>query len=188
MTSIRQLESNRRNAQRSPGPTTAAGKARSRQNAWQHGLTAEKILIKGEDVAAFDDLAAEMRKEHQPPPGLEMVLVDRLIAHEWRLRRIPYLEAAILNDRFDEINDILVAFGNARRGKRPHKPVASMINSTIDALQRLARYQTSLRNGFDKTLQQLLFLQDRRRNQEQQERTIELIPSLPSDASQHAFE
>ena len=186
MTSIRQLEANRRNAQRSRAPTTAAGKACSRQNAWQHGLTAEKILIKGEDVAEFDDLSAEMRKEHQPRPGLETVLVDRLIAYEWRMRRIPYLEAEILNDRFDEIDDIPVAFGNARRGKRPHKAVASMINSRIDALQRLARYQTSLRNGFDKSLQQLLFLQDRRRNQEQQERTIEVMPSLPSHASQPA--
>ena len=44
MTSLRQIESNRRNAQRSTGPKTQSGKARSSQNAVRHGLTAETAL------------------------------------------------------------------------------------------------------------------------------------------------
>ena len=40
MVSLRQLESNRRNARHSTGPRTAAGKRRSAQNAFKHGLTA----------------------------------------------------------------------------------------------------------------------------------------------------
>ena len=38
MTSARKIEANRRNAQRSTGPRTAAGKAKSAQNARRHGL------------------------------------------------------------------------------------------------------------------------------------------------------
>jgi hypothetical protein len=38
MTSIRKIEANRRNARRSTGPRTQAGKARSAQNARRHGL------------------------------------------------------------------------------------------------------------------------------------------------------
>jgi hypothetical protein len=34
MTTLRQIESNRRNAQNSTGPKTQSGKARSSQNAW----------------------------------------------------------------------------------------------------------------------------------------------------------
>ena len=44
MTSLRQIESNRRNPQRSTGPKTQSGKARASQNAVRHGLTAETVI------------------------------------------------------------------------------------------------------------------------------------------------
>ena len=48
-----QLEANRLNAQRSTGPRTAEGKARSSQNAVRHGLTAKCPVLPGEDPAEF---------------------------------------------------------------------------------------------------------------------------------------
>jgi hypothetical protein len=42
MTSYRQIEANRRNALKSTGPRTEAGKQASRCNAVRHGLTAER--------------------------------------------------------------------------------------------------------------------------------------------------
>jgi len=44
MTSYRQFEANRRNAQRSTGPKTEDGKRQSRANAVRHGLTAETVI------------------------------------------------------------------------------------------------------------------------------------------------
>jgi len=44
MTSLRQIEANRRNARLSSGPITEEGKKRSRQNALRHGLTAETVI------------------------------------------------------------------------------------------------------------------------------------------------
>ena len=44
MTSFRQIEANRRNAQLSTGPVTEVGKRKSRQNAVRHGLTAETVI------------------------------------------------------------------------------------------------------------------------------------------------
>jgi len=41
----KQIEANRRNAERSTGPTTPEGKARSSQNAVKHGLTARRSVI-----------------------------------------------------------------------------------------------------------------------------------------------
>jgi hypothetical protein len=57
MTSIRQCEANRRNAELSTGPKTEAGKSRSRRNAIRHGLTAETViaaLVDADDYAAFE--------------------------------------------------------------------------------------------------------------------------------------
>ena len=103
-----------------------------------------------------------------------------MIVYEWRMRRVPYLEASLINDSLDEIEQRRIT---TIGGERPHKTLASMTNNAIDVLEQLARYQASLRNGFDKTLQQLWFVQERRRNQELQKRTIEVTSSSPQATS-----
>jgi hypothetical protein len=60
MTSEKQLRANKRNARRSTGPRTKEGKARSSQNAVTHGLSAESILIPGEDAEQYRQYAEEM--------------------------------------------------------------------------------------------------------------------------------
>ncbi len=40
-----QINANRRNAQKSTGPKTPEGKAKSRRNALQHGLTAKACMF-----------------------------------------------------------------------------------------------------------------------------------------------
>jgi hypothetical protein len=49
MCSLKQLEANRRNAQRSTGPASPEGKATAAQNAVKHGLYTENLLLEGED-------------------------------------------------------------------------------------------------------------------------------------------
>jgi hypothetical protein len=77
MTSLRQIESNRRNAQRSTGPKTPSGKARASQNAVRHGLTAETVIGPLEDPADVFELAvmtrsdAETAFEREPAVALQ---------------------------------------------------------------------------------------------------------------------
>ena len=53
MSSIRQIEANRRNSLKSTGPATAEGKQRSRCNAVRHGLTAETVIGALEDAEDY---------------------------------------------------------------------------------------------------------------------------------------
>jgi hypothetical protein len=92
----RQIAANRRNALRSSGPRTQEGKDQSRRNALTHGLTAETLVIDGEDAEAFQDLLTRAFASYQPQDVVEEHLVERLVGLTWRLRRLPALEAAAI--------------------------------------------------------------------------------------------
>ena len=57
MATQQQIDANRRNAQKSTGPTTPEGRAAVRHNALKHGLTAEILIPSMEDQPEFDRLA-----------------------------------------------------------------------------------------------------------------------------------
>jgi hypothetical protein len=58
VTSFRQIEANRRNALRSTGPITEAGKHRSRRNAVRHGLCTETVVGSLEDLEDYKGFEA----------------------------------------------------------------------------------------------------------------------------------
>src|ERR671912_1238239 len=95
MTSEKKAEANRRNALKSTGPKTPEGKAAVRLNALRHGLRSEEILLPGEDEEALRELDEYLRGELQPVGELENLLVDRIVAAYWRLRRLGRVEAGI---------------------------------------------------------------------------------------------
>jgi hypothetical protein len=95
MTSDRKAEANRRNALKSTGPKTPEGKAAVRLNALRHGLLSQEILLPGEDEEALRELGQNLKVELQPVGELESLLVDRIIASYWRLRRLGRVEAGI---------------------------------------------------------------------------------------------
>ena len=66
MASDRQIAANRRNAMRSTGPRTRAGKARSRANSLRHGLLS-KVLVDPVLAAETDQLARQIVQEHGKP-------------------------------------------------------------------------------------------------------------------------
>ena len=95
MTSDKQVQANRRNALKSTGPKTPEGKASARYNAMKHGLLSEEVLLPGEDEAALKELSELLRDELQPVGQMENLLVDRIVAAHWRLRRLGRVEAGI---------------------------------------------------------------------------------------------
>lgn len=95
MTSTAKSEANRKNAQRSTGPKTPAGKAIAAQNARSHGLTAETNVLDTEDPAAFAAWTESVEADLVPVGSLEDALVDRISGLAWRLRRVGSVEASL---------------------------------------------------------------------------------------------
>jgi broad specificity phosphatase PhoE len=169
MSSAKQIAANRANAKRSTGPNTSGGKARSRMNAWKHGLRAETVVIAGEDAKELQAIQGELWEEHQPSPGMESLLVERLAHYAWRMRRALVFEAALL-------------------GEGPIRPL-TLGYAHGNAVSTLLRYEMALANASYRTLQQLLFLQDRRRERKSGiveaespvEITARLVPAVAAE-------
>ena len=95
MSSLKQIEANRLNAQKSTGPRSVEGKAAVRFNALKTGIDAQSQVIPGEDPAALEFLAAEYYERYQPATPEVRALVDTLITAEWLQRRFRALEARL---------------------------------------------------------------------------------------------
>ena len=54
MTSPARIIANQKNAQRSTGPKTVAGKERSRLNGLKHGLRSSEIVLPTENIVEFE--------------------------------------------------------------------------------------------------------------------------------------
>jgi hypothetical protein len=95
MTSFKQIEANRRNALRSTGPKTEAGKEVSRRNAVRHGLTAEAVIGALEDAEDYKAFEAAVIADYDAQSAVERELVLRLASLLWRLRRATAMETGL---------------------------------------------------------------------------------------------
>jgi hypothetical protein len=93
MSTRKQRAASRTNGQKSQGPTTIAGKAKSRYNALKHGIDAKQQIMCSESAEDFAELAAEYHELYSPANVDESFLVDTLVNSEWRLRRLRCVEA-----------------------------------------------------------------------------------------------
>jgi hypothetical protein len=95
MTSFRQVQANRRNAELSTGPVTEEGKRRSRQNAVRHGLTAETLIDALEDAEDYAAFEMAVTADYDAQSAVERELVLRLASLLWRLRRATAIESGL---------------------------------------------------------------------------------------------
>jgi hypothetical protein len=125
MTSLRQIEANRRNALKSTGPVTAAGKQRSRRNALRHGLTAETVIGALEDPLDYRAFERSITAGFDVQTAVERELVLRLASLLWRLRRATAIETGLLEiaNRPDESSD------------EDHNPKEGYLNAHANSLR-----------------------------------------------------
>ena len=105
MSSYRQIDANRRNALRSTGPRTEAGKQQSRRNALRHGLTAETIIAALEDAEDYSAFEAAIIADYDAQSAVERELVLRLASLLWRLRRATIMETGLFEIQADQLRD-----------------------------------------------------------------------------------
>ena len=103
MTSLKQIEANRRNAQKSTGPTSAEGKQRASRNALRHGLTAETVIVPLEDVEDYEAFEESVAASFDPETAVERELILRLASLLWRLRRATSIETGLF--RLNSVSD-----------------------------------------------------------------------------------
>jgi len=155
-----QIDANRANAQKSTGPRTPEGKARSRQNALRHGLQGQALLINSEDETEFNELVDDLLEEWQPATTTEEIVFYKMVEQYWLSRR-----GALLLADHTEFND----------GDDDSKQVALML-----------RYNTGAERGFYRALHELERLQKNRRQTQPNQPSEAQIGFVPKNAPQNA--
>jgi|ERR1035438_5579703 hypothetical protein len=92
MSTLRQIEANRRNSQKSTGPTSATGKAVSSMNSLKSGIHAKALLLPCENLAELQQLIEECYLHYHPANPEQRFYVDDLIRCEWTIRRLDNAE------------------------------------------------------------------------------------------------
>ncbi len=146
--SIKQLEANRQNGKLG-GVKTDEGKAVSKYNALKHGLLCQEVFLKDEDEDTLLELEKNLRSELKPETGLERLLVDRIVANTWRLKRALKGEKEMIE------HDIGGVFGSDSN-------FGSALSSDLanhDSYGKFTRYETSIERGIYKALHELQRIQ-----------------------------
>jgi hypothetical protein len=166
MTSLKQIDANRRNALKSTGPTSEVGKERSRQNAMRHGLTAETVvepLENREDYKAFE---MSITAEFDAQTAVERELVLRLTSVLWRLRRATAIETGLLQIRAPD-EERPPQHGDCAEIGKVEMTLRFLRLAKFDngSFERLNRYETALWRQAAQLLFALNFLHRPRRRQ-----------------------
>jgi hypothetical protein len=87
------------------GPRSGVGKERSSRNSIKHGIFAGTLVLKGESLAKYHSLLAELFEDIQPVGILERLLVEEIAVNRWRLRRCIQAERAEIQ-RTSDFQDV----------------------------------------------------------------------------------
>jgi hypothetical protein len=79
--------------QLSTGPRTEPGKSAVRLNAVKTGLTGQTVVLPSDDIAAYEKFVAIIDSKFRPENAAETLIVQSIADTEWRLLRVPTLEA-----------------------------------------------------------------------------------------------
>lgn len=162
MSSERQIRANQANAQKSTGPKSDTGKARSAQNARIHGLCAQTLVFASPDERqAFLDRCQELSEHYSFEHAVKQSLVTAVASAETQIRFVNIAKRGVIR-----------AIANSNRSCNPNPPEpgteahlemamdaagAALLRypENVDCLLKLNRYELEQRRLFYKALQEL---------------------------------
>jgi hypothetical protein len=155
MLSQRQLEANRRNAQKSTGPKPPQGKAVASRNALKHGLTAQDAVISDEERPHFEEALAAFQAEHQPVGPTQALLLEQIVTAAWRLRRLRGMETRLFDLRMQDLAKYIERERPELDSHGRHAYVFLSDARGVNALTTLSRYETRTERAFYRALHEL---------------------------------
>jgi hypothetical protein len=164
MSTESQTDSNRKNSQKSTGPRSAEGKARSSRNTAVHGLTGKFPILPGEDPAGLLDLAESYRAFLHPEGHVEEDLVERMAIATYRLRRIARIEVGYFDFHL-RYNPMPEKYN--QDGYADLLAWAFQVDSHGEgcALEKLHRYESRIQRDYSRCLKDLQTLQAARKKE-----------------------
>lgn len=137
------------------GPKTTEGKAISKFNSIKHGLLSKEVLVDGEDKKALARLEGLLYEALLPTGMLEELLVDRVVANVWRLRRAVEVERNAMEYLKETSNSMFDLENNIEK-----KSLKEMLDN--ESIENILRYETTIERSMYKALHELERLQARR--------------------------
>ena len=166
MASQKQIDANRRNAQKSTGPVTDLGKATAKFNALKHGMTARTAVLPYEDAESYAELRESFHDTYQPANAVEATLVETVANSYWRLLRIRRVETAT----FDlGIRGLKKKYNASEKPLPPDdedQTVAVVLNDDEDTLLKIERHQTRIERCYFQAIETLRKVQKDRLREE----------------------
>jgi hypothetical protein len=166
MATPNQIAANKASAQKSTGPKTPEGKAKSAANRLSHGFTSSATIMPGEDPEEFKALVDDLIAHCQPANPIEQILVEKMAIGQWLSLRAFRLQGYVF-------------LGESLKGEKSAMP---------KDLGLLIRYQTASDRAFQRAHTELVKAQKERKKSEIgfEPQNAEQ-PTKPEESESHGF-
>jgi hypothetical protein len=145
------------------GPKTNEGKAVSKYNAIKHGLLTKEVLVEGEEKDDLNELKETITEALDPIGPMENLLVDRIIANVWRLRRALQIETKTMEWYQNDFDMFPIGQSEEQQAR---KSIKNMLSN--ESIETILRYETTIERSIFRTLHELERLQAKRNGKDVQ--------------------
>ena len=173
-----EIESNRRNSQKSTGPKTATRKKRVSGNAVRHGFFSKFLLIQhrdgNESQDEYDEFYEDVRKHYQPVDWLEELWLEKIAVWSWRLRRLIRCESgqidrALAGHRYElkqsKADDLAEPESAPSRNPEMDAMTDHLFLPEKEDLEKLMRYEALISRQLNHAIAELERVQSRRKGE-----------------------